>query len=64
VSATDGGARLVVKGPGETVTITGWSQTAPTAGALPVSHDAGTGVWTVDVAVPERGWATVDVTAG
>lgn len=65
VTATDGGARLVVKGAGETVTITGWSERAPAAGdRLPVDHDPTTGVWTIAVTVPERGWATVDLTAG
>ena len=64
VSATDTGARLVVKGAGEDVTITGWAETAPTAGDLPVDHDPATGIWTLTVPVPDRGWAMVDVTAG
>ena len=53
-----------MKGAGETVTITGWAERAPDAGDLPVVHDAATGVWAIAVAVPERGWATVDVDAG
>jgi hypothetical protein len=61
VSATDTGARLVLKGAGEMITVTGWAERAPTAGELPVEHDPATGVWTIEVAVPERGWATVEV---
>jgi hypothetical protein len=64
VSATDEGARLVVKGAGERVTVTGWAEAAPSAGDLPVQHEGATGVWTLDVDVPERGWTTVDLTAG
>jgi hypothetical protein len=64
VTATATGARLVVKGAGETVTVTGWAETAPVAEGLPVEHDPTTGVWTVAVPVPERGWATVAVDAG
>jgi hypothetical protein len=61
VSATASGARLVVKGAGERVTITGWSEAAPSAGGRPVAHDPATGVWTVPVEVPARGWAVLDV---
>jgi len=64
ITATNAGARLVVKGAGETVTITGWAERAPTVGDRPADHDPATGVWTVAVTVPERGWATVDLTAG
>jgi hypothetical protein len=64
VTATGTGARLVVKGAGETVTVTGWAEPAPTAGDLPVDHDPSTGVWAVEVPVPDRGWATVDLVAG
>ena len=64
VIATDTGARLVVKGAGETVTVTGWAETAPVADGRSVEHDPTTGVWTIAVPVPERGWATVDLTAG
>ena len=64
VTATDSGARLVVKGAAETVTITGWAERAPDAGELPVDHDPATGVWTIVVDVPERGWVTVDLEAG
>jgi hypothetical protein len=61
VTAIDDGVRLVVKGAGETVTITGWAERPPTAGDLPVDHDGTTGVWTVDVSVPERGWTAVEL---
>jgi hypothetical protein len=61
ISAVTGGADLVVKGAGETVTVTGWSDTPPTVDGAPVAHDAGTGVWTHDVDVPSRGWARVEV---
>lgn len=63
VRAAAGGVRLIVKGPGETVTITGWAEAPPTAD-VPVDHDASTGVWTLSVDVPSRGWTTVDVQAG
>lgn len=55
------GARLVVKGAGETVTLTGWAAEAPTVAGKVVAHDTSTGLWTVDVEVPSRGWATVDL---
>ncbi len=61
VSTIDGGVRLLVKGAGETVTITGWSASAPSRHEATIEHDAETGVWTTDVAVPSRGWATVDL---
>ncbi len=64
VTATDTGARLVVKGAGEEVTVTGWAERAPIAGDLPVDHDDATGVWRVTVAVPDRGWVTVDLECG
>jgi hypothetical protein len=31
------------------------------AAALEVNHDSSTGIWAVSVAVPSRGWATIDV---
>ena len=34
-----GGADLIVKGAGETVTITGWSETTPSVDGTPVDHD-------------------------
>ena len=55
------GADLIVKGAGETVTITGWSATTPTVDGTPLDHDARTGVWTLAVDVPSRGWARVEV---
>jgi hypothetical protein len=64
VTATETGARLVVKGAGEVVTVTGWAERAPTAGDRPLAHDPATGVWTVEVVVPERGWARLELTAG
>jgi hypothetical protein len=55
------GADLIVKGPGETVTITGWSATPPTVDGTALQHDAATGLWTLPVDVPSRGWARVEV---
>ena len=62
VSEVPGGARVTVKGAGEVVTITGWAPSAPMVDGQPVDHDAETGVWQVQVEVPSRGWATVDIT--
>jgi len=59
VSPVDGGVEVLAKGAGETVTVTGWAATAPTADGHPVDHDPSTGLWTVPVDVPSRGWATV-----
>ena len=58
------GVRLVVKGPGETVTVTGWCATAPTSPDCIVDYDPPSGIWTAHVEVPPRGWAAlaVDVT--
>jgi hypothetical protein len=53
------GVHLVVKGANETVTITGWSPSAPTRPDGDVDHDAATGVWTTTVDVPDRGWTTL-----
>ncbi len=53
----------LAKGAGETVTITGWAEREPEAGGLPVDHDPATGVWTIAVRVPERGWVTVELRA-
>ena len=55
--------RLVVKGAGEAVTVTGWAETAPTSPDADVLHDPSTGVWTLVVEVPSRGWATLVVDA-
>jgi hypothetical protein len=63
VSETPTGVRLVVKGAGETVTITGWAERAPTSSDAVVDHDPGTGLWTFDVDVPGRGWVAVTVDA-
>lgn len=64
IAPIDGGVRLVVKGAGEQVTITGWSTSAPVRPGGAVLHDAETGVWTTTVDVPDRGWCTVEMFAG
>lgn len=63
VSATDDGAEVTVKGAGETVIITGWAAVSPTIGSegAEVDHDAETGMWTVEVEVPARGWRTISI---
>ena len=63
VSETSTGVRLVVKGPDETVTVTGWAEAAPTSPDASVTYDRSTGVWTAVVDVPGRGWATLVVDA-
>jgi hypothetical protein len=63
VSDTPAGVRLVVKGAGETVTITGWSERRPTSPDATIDHDPATGVWTLGVDVPDRGWVAVTVDA-
>ena len=60
----DGGVRVVVLGADETVTITGWSESAPSRADGDVVHDAASGVWTTAVDVPARGWTTVELTTG
>jgi len=48
------------------VIVTGWAPSPPTvagSAAHDPTHDAATGVWTVAVDVPSRGWAAVDVRA-
>ena len=62
VSELPDGARVVVKGAGEVVTVTGWAPSAPAVDGHEVAHDAESGVWQVRVEVPSRGWATVDIT--
>lgn len=53
--AAAGGVTVGVEGPGETVTITGWSEgpvTATRAGEpLPIDRDAASGVWAVTIEV-------------
>ena len=61
VAATSTGVRLVVKGAGENVTITGWAETAPTSPDGSVEYSAATGVWAVRIAIPARGWASITV---
>lgn len=64
VTETDDGVRLLVKGAGETVTVTGWAAKAPIAADdSAVTHDEATGVWSVTVEVPSRGWNTVELRA-
>ena len=63
ITETPTGVRLVVKGAGEAVTVTGWAETAPTSPDADVLHDPSTGVWTLVVEVPSRGWATLVVDA-
>jgi hypothetical protein len=63
VAETSTGVRLVVKGPGETVTITGWAEVPPTSPDAIVAHDPSTGVWTATIDVPNRGWTTLVVDA-
>jgi hypothetical protein len=65
VDADEHRVRLAVKGAGERVTVTGWSETAlARTDGEPVVHDATTGVWTTDVDVPERGWTHVTLAGG
>lgn len=59
VSESPDAVDVVVKGAGETVTVTGWSEHPPTSADGVVHHDASTGVWTTDVEVPARGWARI-----
>jgi hypothetical protein len=58
---TSTGVRLVVKGAGETITVTGWADVAPSSPDAMVTHDASTGIWTVDIEVPSRGWTNLTV---
>ena len=53
IAETSTGVRLVVKGAGEAVTVTGWAEVAPTSPDADVVHDPSTGVWTAVVEVPE-----------
>ncbi len=63
VTETPTGVRLLVKGAGEVVTVTGWAEAAPSSTEGIVTYDPSTGIWTTDVQVPGRGWATVTVDA-
>jgi hypothetical protein len=63
IAETSTGVRLVVKGAGETITITGWAQVPPTSPDVSVAHDSSTGVWTADIEVPNRGWAHLAIDA-
>ena len=63
ISETPAGVRLVVKGAGESVTVTGWAQVAPTSPESVIAHDLSTGVWSVNIEVPSRGWTTLHVDA-
>jgi len=64
VQPLDGGVRLVVLGAGEDVTITGWAEQAPRSPDRRVDHDPSTGIWQLTVAVPARGWTSVEVHTG
>ena len=64
VGGLDGGVRLVVLGAGEDVTITGWAEQAPRSPDRRVDHDPSTGIWQLTVAVPARGWTSVEVHTG
>lgn len=61
---TAGGVRLIVKGAGEFVTVTGWAETTPISPDRTVTHDPSTGIWTIGIEVPTRGWTTIAVDAG
>jgi hypothetical protein len=63
VSATSTGVRLVVKGAGEKVMVTGWAEKAPTSSEAMVVHDPATGIWTIGIDIPGRGWRTLLVDA-
>ena len=64
------GVGVVVKGAGETVTITGWAGSPPRLDGRdgddhdPLRFETATGRFAVDVAVPRRGWTTVTILAG
>jgi hypothetical protein len=68
VSTAYRAVHVVVKGAGETVTVTGWATDAPTASLagspVDLAFDPATGIWTADVTVGSRGWATLEVTPG
>lgn len=52
------GYRLLAKGAGEVVTITGWCASTPSASAGSLTHDPGSGLWKLTLEVPSRGWAS------
>jgi hypothetical protein len=64
VTEADDAVRIVVKGAGETVTVTGWAERAPASGDGDVRWDSSTGLWTIEVTVPARGWASVAIRPG
>jgi hypothetical protein len=51
--------RIVVKGADETVTVTGWAERNPISDECDVPWDPTTGLWTIEVTVPPRGWTSV-----
>ena len=63
VSETSTGVRIVAKGAGERVTVTGWADVAPTSPDANVAYDPSTGLWTVAIEVPSRGWTNILVDA-
>jgi hypothetical protein len=64
VARTSTGVRLIVKGAGENVIITGWAETAPSSPDGTVGHSTATGVWSVEVEIPASGWTSIRVDAG
>jgi hypothetical protein len=63
IFGTSTGVGLVVKGAGEVVTVTGWARTPPSSPDRSVEHDSSTGLWSVLVDVPSRGWASCRIDA-
>jgi|GEM_PF-4863071 len=68
VETIDGGVRLVVRGAGERVAITGWcdgevgaTAWTPSGGPSPVDVRRDGDVWQADVDVPATGWLRFDV---
>ncbi len=63
ITETSTGVRLVVKGAGETVTITGWAERGPTSSQGRLQFEPSTNQWFLEVEIPSRGWAAVTVEA-
>lgn len=59
VNTTPTGVNVIVKGAGETVTISGWAMSAPSSPDGDVRFDAAAQHWELDVTVGERGWKSV-----
>lgn len=56
IFSVDEAVHLIVKGAGETVTITGWAKHEPTVAGGSLAFDPTTGRWDLTVEVPRRGW--------